>query len=238
MERHAALTMISSRVAAALVTTVAGILVAVPATCFYNYLRARIDLLESEASNDSLAGGGEYRQIAPRFLLRKRFSEPPAFALIGAPTLAILVVAYTTFASFHPPTGFGIELASGRCEYDGDEPHVVLHLTGTGGLLLNTEHETWNTLADRLSDIYSTRVHRTLYLFADNGLPYQTVAEVIDIIENSPVAAGSDKLNITVRLITSTAMTFPCPKSVVTGSSRKVVGDKRDYAQNPGSRGQ
>jgi len=39
MERHAALAMMTSIMAAALVTTGAGIIVAVPATCSYNYLR-------------------------------------------------------------------------------------------------------------------------------------------------------------------------------------------------------
>jgi hypothetical protein len=42
LEKHAALAMIMTRIALALITTAAGIPVAVLATCSYNYLRTRI----------------------------------------------------------------------------------------------------------------------------------------------------------------------------------------------------
>jgi biopolymer transport protein ExbB/TolQ len=48
MEKHAYLIMTTTKAAAAFVTTAAGILVAVPATCSYNHLRRRIDWLGSE----------------------------------------------------------------------------------------------------------------------------------------------------------------------------------------------
>ena len=66
MEKNAALALISSRIAIALVTTAVGTLVAVPAICSYNYLRTRIDLLESELSNDPPAQISRYRQGARR----------------------------------------------------------------------------------------------------------------------------------------------------------------------------
>jgi len=102
----------TSIVAASLVTTAAGILVAVPATCFHNCLRMRIELLRSEVSNGAL--------VSQRFPLTKQLSDVPACALIAAPILAIVVAAYTTFASFRPPRGFGIALASAYYEHPGD----------------------------------------------------------------------------------------------------------------------
>src|SRR5207244_7758758 len=51
MQKATALAMMASRIAAALVTTATGLLVAVPAVWSYNYLCACIDVLESDMSN-------------------------------------------------------------------------------------------------------------------------------------------------------------------------------------------
>jgi len=227
MEKHAYLVMTMTKVAAAFVTTAAGILVAVPATCSYNHLRRRIDLLESEVLNEEVEQRGRHFRAVRRFPLTKRFSQLPAFAVIAAPSLAILIAGYMTFASFHPRTGFGIELASARCEYDGDDPPILLHITDAGKLLLNQEQADWNSLAGRLSEIYSIREHRTLYLLADDGVPFQTVANVLDTVENIPATVGSqavgmemDKLDIAVRLLTPRALNTRCSQPVRTGSGK------------------
>jgi biopolymer transport protein ExbD len=93
-----------------------------------------------------------------------------------------------TFASFHAPTGFGIQLASTRCEEDGNNRLIVLHITNAGKLFLNQEQADWNSLGGRLSEIYSMREHRTLDLLADSGVPFQTVADALDSVESAPVA--------------------------------------------------
>jgi biopolymer transport protein ExbD len=225
MEKNAALALISSRIAVALVTTAVGILEAVPAICSYNYLRTRIDLLESELSNEP-AQISRYCQGTRRFGLTKRFSQLPAFALIAAPGLAVLVAVYTPYFAPREPTGLELELASTCREYDGHDRLIVLHITDAGKLFLNTEQEDWNSLVGRLLEIYSVRVHRTLYLVADDGVPFQTVADALDIVENAPVAAGPqtagmgmDKQDITVRFVTPRALNARCPEPVVTGSS-------------------
>jgi biopolymer transport protein ExbD len=122
-----------------------------------------------------------------------------------------------TFPSFHTPTGFPIELASARCEYDGDDRLILLHITDAGKLFLNQEQTDWNTLAGRLSEIYSMREHRTLYLLADSGLPFQTVAHALDAVASAPAAVGPqavgvrmDRLNIKVRWVTPKALNADC----------------------------
>jgi biopolymer transport protein ExbD len=229
LEKHAAMAMIMTRIALALITTAAGILVAVLATCSHNYLRTRIDLLEGEAFDEGQQRGRHFRG-ARRYPQTMRFSELPAFGLIAAPGLAILIAGYTAFASFHTPTGFYVELASARCEYDGDDRLIVLHITEAGRLFLNQEQEDWNSLADRLSQIYSMREYRTLYLLADSGVPFQTVTDALDTVENAsvtvePQAVGmrKDKLGIKVRLLTPKALKAGCPKSIVTGSGHHVL---------------
>ena len=227
MQRHAAMVMIETRIAVALIPTAVAIPVAVLATCSYNYLRTRIDLLEVEVFDEGLQRGFHFRG-ARRFPRTKRFSEVPAFGLLAAPALAIAITGFMTFASFHTPTGFYVELASARCEdYDVVDKLIVLHITDTGQLFLNQEQEDWNNLAVRLSQIYSLKEHRTLYLLADSDVPFRTVADALDTVENAsanvgPQAVGTkkDKLGIKVQLVTPRAFNADClPKPVVTGSS-------------------
>ncbi len=85
MEWHAFQVMIASSIAVALVTTAAGILVAIPATFLGYYFRTRIELLDNEVSTAALEQGGGHFQLAGKFPLKKQFSQLPAFALIAAP---------------------------------------------------------------------------------------------------------------------------------------------------------
>ena len=222
MEKHAAMIMIETRLAVALIPTAAAIPVAVLATCSYNYLRTRIDFLEGKVFDEGLQRGFHFRG-AGRFPRTKRFSEVPAFGLLAAPALAIAITGFMTFASFHTPTGFYVELASARCEdYDVVDKLIVLHITDTGQLFLNQEQEDWNNLAVRLSQIYSMKERRTLYLLADPDLPFRTVADALDTVENAsanvgPQAVGTkkDRLGIEVQLVTPRGFNADCPKPVV-----------------------
>jgi biopolymer transport protein ExbD len=225
MEKHAAMVMIETRLAVALVPTAVAIPVAVLATYSYNCLRTRIDLLEGKVFDQGLQRGFHFRG-ARRFPRTKRFSEVPAFGLLAAPALAFVIAVYMTFASFNTPKGFYVELASAGCEYDAVDRLIVLHITDAGKLFLNLEEEDRNNLASRLSAIYSMRQNRTLYLVADAGVPFQTVAGALEAVENiastvGPQADGmkKDKLDIKVRLVTPKVFDAGC---VMTNSGHRV----------------
>jgi|CZKY01.1.fsa_nt_gi biopolymer transport protein ExbD len=212
--------MASGTVTVAFITTVAGLLVAIPAAWSYNYLRTRIDLLESEISDDVPVRRSRHFRFAQKFPLAARFSKIP-FPLVAAPSLAILAgVVFMEYASYKTPTGLSVSvtLASLRCEYDGDRL-IVLHITDAGKVFLNQEQEEWNSLAGRLSEIYSPRLHRTLYLFADDGAAFQQVADAIDIAKSASVAGTSTSLDITVRLITPRAVHTHCLEPAVSRPS-------------------
>jgi biopolymer transport protein ExbD len=199
MQRDAAFAWMTSKIAAALVPAAAGIIVAVPATCGYEYGRTRLELLVNEQPGRK------------RLLLTGRFTELPPFALVAAYGLVILIQAYGPFSPVHTPKGFDIGLASARCESNSDR-FIVLHIANGGRIFLNHEEEQdWSTLQNRLSEIYSMRAERILYLLADEGVPFQTVADAIDAVQNAPEGATSGSLNVTVRLITSSR----CPAPVV-----------------------
>lgn len=214
MAKWAVVIMISTKTAAALLSTGAGILVAITATCLHNFLVTRIDLLESGLSSVPLAPASAYAHQNRKFPLTKRFSEVPPFGLIAALGLALLVPGFMSFGSFRSPKGFGVEIASPDCESDVLNRSIVLHITNAGEVFLNTDRQDWTTLASRLSEIYSTRVQRTLYLLADNGVPFQKVADAIEIVRNTPVTVGSRSSDITVRLTTPKAINSRCPEPV------------------------
>jgi biopolymer transport protein ExbD len=183
---------------------------------------------EGMASHEAPTNRRPFR-LAQTLPLKKRFSSLPPFALIAAPALASVVVMFMAFEPYESPTGLDVGIASDRCELEGDDRPIVLRITDAGELFINQTQEGWNSLAGRLSEIYRTRVHRTLYLHADDGVPFQTVTDAVDIVENTPVTVGpqtglmgTDKLDITVRLVTPRVMNARCVEPVVTGSRRHV----------------
>ncbi len=189
MEVHAVRAMMAAIGAASLITTAAGILVAVPATCFYNYLCTRIDLVEGEAFGNETQRTRRFQ--ARGFPLNKRSAGAPVFAMIAAICLAIIVAVCTPFFPPREPTGLGVGLTSAGCESDLPNRVVVLRITDTGNLLLNGERQERENLAARLSAIYSTRMHRTIYLLADDEVPFQTVVDTISVVRSPPAVASA-----------------------------------------------
>jgi biopolymer transport protein ExbD len=234
MEGHAAQVMMTSTTAAALVTTAAGILVAVTATCCYNYLRSRLDSLGTEVFGDRLVQLPQYR-VAGRLSLRSRFSELPAFALIAAPCIAIVVVASLPFYAFHPVMGLAVSIASKRCEQGRDHRLVVLHINNEDKVFLNQKQEDWNGLAGSLAKVYSLPTQRTIYLSAEDEVRFQTVADAIDIAKITAPAGTSSPSDITVRLIAAGTPNARCPQSVFADSRpvRRQMAKRRHYSQNP-----
>ena len=82
------------------------------------------------------------------------------------------------------------------------------------------------TLAHHLSDIYSTRAERVLYLKADDDVPFQRVVETIETIQYSKIKVYpetvplpkelrneiTENLDIDIRLVTPGAVEMTCPK--------------------------
>jgi biopolymer transport protein ExbD len=203
MERSSAEALISTEVARALVTTAAGLLVAVPALRSHNYLRRRIDLLDVGIPRRLFERRAVHFQVAQSLPLIERFSNFPAYPLIAAPILTLLVAVFVILPGYD--VGLRVGLAPAHRPYEAGvaERIIVLRITKPGKIFLNTEQEDWNSLPQRLSDIYSLRVDRTLYLLADDDVPFQTVADAIDIAE------GMSSLD-RVRLITPATMKGGC----------------------------
>lgn len=159
MEKGAALRLITSGIAASLITTAAGILVTIPAICSYNYVCTCINWLDIDAPEE--AYNSPYK-ISKRFRLVRRLPQLPAFGAIAGTVMAIIVVLETPHFDPIGPTGLDVNLASTRCENKGGGRLIVLHVTQANQLFLNTEEEDRSNLGGRLSEIYSMREDRTL----------------------------------------------------------------------------
>jgi biopolymer transport protein ExbD len=143
--------------------------------------------------------------------------------------VAVLLVILILLLVFHalPPkhsTGFFVALAPARCPAEDDSDVgrlLILRITNGGTLYINTEQEQWNTLETRLSEIYSPRVYRNLYFSAEHDVPFQTVADAIDIAQNTHFGMptqnrpNAENPRITIKLITPATMNAPCAKPVV-----------------------
>jgi hypothetical protein len=195
-------------IARTLITTAVGILVAVSATCAYNYLCVQMALIECEEHEDMQRA--RFR-VFGKFPLKKRFSQLPVFALVATLAFSVLVAAYTPY--FDPPRSMGlaVSLVSPRCEYVQNDQVTLLHVTNTGKLLINdNEEQDWRNLASRLSEIYRVREHRTIDLIVDKELSFQTAADVIDMVVGAESAAKTEPLDIEVRLISPDAINAGC----------------------------
>ena len=214
MQRDAFRAMIAMRIAVAIIPTVAAIPVAVLATCSYNYLCTRIHFLEGIVSDEGQQRSRHLRR-GRRSPLAKRFSELPAFGLLAATSLAIAITGDMTFASFHTPRGFYIELPAHTSQSQcGDFDVIVLQISKEHTLKINSEPVKRETVGARLHDIYRLRAERLLLVRADPDVSFQEVAGAID------VAHGAVK-NLYVTLITPDAEKEPCLFIVAPKTSQK-----------------
>jgi biopolymer transport protein ExbD len=180
--RSSVLMWLAMGIAAALLPAAAGILVAVPATCFHNYLLTRLDLLDRERSNGPL----EKR----RFPLNARLSVLP-FALIAAPVLAMAVAAFMTFPSLHPRVGLSVHLMPiGALDTKplSVEPLVIevvsAKASASPSFYLNSKKTSWDELGNKLrSELRVHPLQSIICVRADADVDWKYVTDVIDLAE-------------------------------------------------------
>ena len=144
--------------------------------------------------------------------------------------LAVLLLVLILLVVFHGlPTaskGLRVRMAQNTCECSPIERTIVLQISNNGELSLNADPVEMKTLAHHLSDIYSTRAERILYLKADDDVPFQRVVEAIETVQHSKTKVYpetvalpkelqhdmSDNLNIGIRLLTPGAVNTSCRK--------------------------
>jgi biopolymer transport protein ExbD len=124
---------------------------------------------------------------------------------VAALIVSILLTAFHALPPRHS-TGYFVKLAPAHCpaEDSSDADRlVILRIINTGATYINSEQVYGKGLQTGLSEIYSQRFHPNLYLAAEDGIPFQKMADVLDIVQGNrsdvPIQ-GRDYLGIRVKI--------------------------------------
>ncbi len=169
-----------------LVATAAGLVVAIPAAISYSVLRAFLERFENKHSNALLEAAPRTYGFAQTLPLRRRFSELPALALIGAPVLAFLIPMFALMLRSPMPVGLSVHVLKSRVMDDCDSFPIVVSVlgespSGMSAVYVNSKETPWNELANTLRSQLKVRPRWIVYVEAENGLPWRDMAEVIDV---------------------------------------------------------
>jgi len=196
MEKGAALAMIESEIAATLITTAAGLLVAIPATCFHNYLRARVDQLECRTS--FTRPENKVSPVSPfvqTLLPRKQISGLPTYGLMAAPCLAIVVCVFMGFSSQeNTPMGLSVDVISPFGPVVGEHfagKTILIAIRNTSGkgppiLYVNSKRTPWDRLGGTVRTALAASSESTAYVEAEHDVAWADVADAIDVVERVP----------------------------------------------------
>jgi hypothetical protein len=175
---------LSLEIPVALVATAAGLIVAVPAAISYNILRACLEKFENHFSALLEVTPRSYG-FAQTLPLMRRFSGLPAFALLGAPVLALLIPMFALMLRSPIPMGLPVHLLKmGATGHDSAPIVISVMDTGPGGLptaYVNSKETAWNELDDAIRRQLQVRAHWIVSVEAGNEVPWHLVLYPIDV---------------------------------------------------------
>ena len=143
---------------------------------------------QSTRISDSASVGQSF-QWAQRLPLRQEVSSPPAFALLAAPCLIVLIIVFMVLLQPYPSKGLRVQVlkpGSSGVPNDPFSSPVVVQLLDAGmgvppSVYVNSKATSWNKLGNDLKDELKLRPKWVVYVEADPNLPWSDVMNVVDV---------------------------------------------------------
>jgi biopolymer transport protein TolR len=133
---------------------------------------------------------------------RKRIFPARAKAEINVtPLIDVLLVLIVIFMVIAPMTPKGLSAAVPQIaseqnqERARSEKNLILSLDQSGAIRLNQEAIDFQAILPRLSELFSTRADRTIFVQADDEVLFNEVAQIIDTAKS----AGADHVGLMTR---------------------------------------
>lgn len=99
------------------------------------------------------------------------------------------------------------------------DPRAAIHVSESGDMTVGPLSVQPTQAVTMLSEMYSTRPERILYISADDDVRFQAVADMLDQTHrleyphSIPTQPKSEVMNVEVRLVTRGAVNAPCPSN-------------------------
>ncbi len=133
-------------------------------------------------------------------------SGGPTADMNVTPMIDVLLVLIIIFMLITPLTPHGLQALVPQPPKDKTPPPendrtVVVQVLGNGSspstIKINQDDVTLETLEGRLTDIFKLRAEKIMFVRADQDIPFEQVAQVIDVAHS----AGVDKVGLVTKNI-------------------------------------